>query len=72
MDLELATTQELIKELLRRRKFLGVVIHAEDDYRGDRWTGARVFKVHYNGNLDGPRVRRLLHAVIDHVERRDE
>jgi hypothetical protein len=69
--LEFHTTQELIAELMRRKTFLGVVVHSAEDLKGPTWTGERVFKVHFNSNLSQEEARRLLDAVTDHMEREE-
>lgn len=68
-ELSFFTTQELIAELMRRQTFLGVVVHAEDEQRGQSWDGARSFNVHFNGNLGPTEVSRLLDTVAEHMER---
>jgi hypothetical protein len=67
-ELSFFTTQELIAELMRRETFLGVVIHADDEHRGQPWTGARYFNVHFNSNLAQAEVGRLLETVADRME----
>ena len=69
-DLAFYTTTELIEELMRRKTFLGVVIHSEAEYRGTAGTGRKVFKVHLNANMDNAQAGRLLEAVSAHLERR--
>jgi hypothetical protein len=66
-DLELFTTAELVEELMRRQTFLGLVLHSEQELRND-WRGARVFKLHFNDNLDADQARRLLQTVADHMD----
>lgn len=66
-DLELVSTRELIDELMRRRTFLGVVIHSETELKQPHWNDERVFKVHFNGNLDTPRASRLLERVASYM-----
>jgi hypothetical protein len=68
-DLELYATRELIDELMRRRTFLGVVIHAEQELKTREWTGERVFTVHVNGNLPLEEAGRLLDVIAAHVDR---
>ncbi len=68
-DLELFTTKELVGELMRRKTFLGVVVHSEQELKDKAWTGERVFKVHYNSNLDSEQACRLLDAITDYMER---
>lgn len=62
-DLELYSSQELIDELMRRATFQGVIIHARDGVKSQNWTGERVFRVRYNGNLDQAQAGRLLEVV---------
>jgi len=54
------TTKELIEELMRRKTFLGVVVHSEQELRGPHWTGEKMFQVHLNENLDPAQASRLL------------
>ena len=48
-DLELYTTKELVGELMRRKTFLGVVVHSEEDHKDRRWMGEKVFPSHPAG-----------------------
>jgi len=66
-ELTFASTQELVDELLRRNTFLGVVIQSEKEYRGENWGEERVFRVHFNSNLDGEETGRLLDAVAERM-----
>jgi hypothetical protein len=67
-ELELFTTQELVEELMRRQTFYGVVVHsAENEKRAD-WGEERMFKVHFNQNLDSARASRLLTAVAEYMD----
>jgi len=66
-DLELHTTQELIEELMRRKTFLGVVIHSQEELKGRDWAGERVFSVHHNANLAAAEAGRLLDVVAEHL-----
>ncbi|MGN6136674.1 MAG: hypothetical protein ACTHOU_19500 [Aureliella sp.] len=66
-DLGLFTTQELIAELMRRRTFMGVVVHSSEEARGQDWEPERTFKVHFNHNLDTLCASRLLDAVAEHM-----
>jgi len=65
--LELCTTGELVEELLRRRTFLGVVVHSEQELKGP-WQGERMFKVRFNDNLNADEACRLLGRVAEHME----
>jgi hypothetical protein len=69
MDSELAfcTTDELIQELMRRQTFCGVVVQAADEQRRTAWSSERIFKVHYNQNLDSERASRLLGCVSEYM-----
>jgi hypothetical protein len=67
-DLAFYTTKELIDELLSRKTFLGVVIHSQEEFRGKTWGGERLFKVHYNGNLDQVKAARLLDTVAEYMD----
>jgi hypothetical protein len=65
--LELYPTTELIQELLRRKTFLGVIVHSEEELKGE-WTGQRTFTVHFNANLDSAQAGRLLDVVAGYME----
>jgi hypothetical protein len=67
-DLELFTTQELIAELMRRKTFLGVVVHSESDFRAG-WSEEHLFRVHFNENLSPVETSRLLETVGEAMER---
>jgi hypothetical protein len=67
-ELELFTTSDLIEELMRRKTFLGVVIHSETELRGS-WKEEHLFRVHFNGNLAPAEASRLLETVADAMER---
>src|SRR5262245_55405018 len=66
-DLALFTTSELIDELLRRKTFLGVVIHAQDELKAPAWQGTQVFKVRHNANLSAAEAGRLLDVIAEHM-----
>jgi hypothetical protein len=66
-ELAFHTTQELIEELMRRHTFCGVVVQAEDEQRRTGWSEERMFKVHYNQNLDSGRASRLLDVVAEYM-----
>lgn len=66
-ELSFCTTQELIEELLRRRTFLGVVVHSEEELRGT-WSDDRTFKVRFNANLDAGQASRLLETVAEYID----
>lgn len=68
-ELELYTSRELIDELMRRKTFLGVVIHSGDELKARAWTGERVFTVHFNSNLDAAEAGRLLDVVAEQLDR---
>jgi hypothetical protein len=68
-DLELCTTRELVEELMRRKTFLGIVVHSEQELKSESWDGERVFKVHYNANLDAAQACRLLNAICEYMDR---
>jgi hypothetical protein len=61
------TVEDLVGELMRRKTFLGVVIHSATDVKGARWDSDRTFKVHFNSNLEAPEAARLLCRVSDHI-----
>ena len=66
-DLELFTTKELVAELMRRKTFLGVIIHSESDFKAESWEGEKNFKVHFNSNLDAQQACCLLDTVAQRM-----
>ena len=66
--LELSTIPELVEELMRRKTFLGVVVHSAEDYKNRQWAGERIFQVHFNENLDPGQAFRLLDTVAGRLE----
>lgn len=66
-ELELFSTRELIDELMRRRTFLGIVVHSDQELKEPSWNDERVFKVHFNGNLDSMEAGRLLESVASRM-----
>lgn len=69
LDLELFTTKELVAELMRRKTFLGVVVHSDQELRTPTWDGERTFRVHHNDNLSPEEAGRLLDVVAEYMER---
>jgi hypothetical protein len=65
--LELSTIHELVEELMRRKTFLGVVVHSKEEQKGP-WRGERMFKVRFNENLDAGETCRLLEHVAGRME----
>jgi hypothetical protein len=68
MELAFATTQELIEELMRRQTFYGVVVHSADEHKRETQCDERMFKVHFNQNLDSGRASRLLETVSQYMD----
>lgn len=66
-ELAFYTTRDLIDELIRRKTFLGVVVHAEQEHRGMAWNGEKMFQIHFNSNLQPEEAGRLLDAVAEHL-----
>lgn len=66
VSIELCTTRELVNELMRRKTFLGVIVHSEKELKGE-WEGEGTFQVHYNSNLDAGQTSRLLDAVAQYM-----
>ena len=71
-ELALYTSQELIAELMRRKTFLGVVVHSEQELKSREWSGELLFKVHHNTNLSAAEAGRLLAVVAQYVESCDD
>ena len=67
-DLSFVTNQELIAELMRRKTFLGVVVHSETDWKGADWGDERNFRVHFNDNLATEQASRLLSRVANYLD----
>lgn len=67
-DLAFCSTDELISELMRRRTFLGVIVHSPEAMKNGQWGEERTFKVHYNGNLGAAKAGRLLDRVASHMQ----
>ena len=72
MELAFFSTNELIEELLRRKTFLGVVVHSEQEYREEEWGPERVFRVRFNANLDTAKTGRLLDNIAEHIGRDED
>ncbi len=66
-ELAFFSTEELVNELVRRTTFLGVVVHAEKEWKGDDWGDERTFKVQFNSNLDTAETSRLLGRVAEYL-----
>ena len=67
-DLAFYTTQELIAELMGRQTFFGVVVHTAEEHRTEKWGDERMFKVHFNQNLNSTTASRLLDTVAGHID----
>lgn len=67
-ELAFYTAQELIEELMRRQTFCGVVVHSADEQKDSSWGEERIFKVHFNQNLDAARASRLLDSVSEYMD----
>jgi len=65
-ELAFYTSEELILELMGRQTFYGCVVHSADDHKRDAWE-ERMFKVHFNQNLDQVRAGRLLSTVAEYL-----
>jgi hypothetical protein len=67
-DLALTTTKDLIGELMRRTTFMGIVVHAEPEWKGGPWNDQQTFRVHFNSNLSTPEATRLLDAIARQLD----
>ena len=65
-ELAFCTCEELIQELMRRKTFFGCVVHSTQDHKHEAWE-ERMFRVHYNENLDSGRAGRLLDRVAEYI-----
>lgn len=70
-ELDWVATQDLIKELLCRTTFQGIIIHASDEVKNRDWDGERLFTVRHNGNLDTEEAGRLLDVVSQYIASRE-
>lgn len=68
-ELELVSTSELVEELVRRHTFMGIVVQAAEERRMPWDSGERVFRVHYNSNLEHDEVGRLLAVISEQLDR---
>jgi len=66
-ELAFYTNQELINELMRRKTFLGVVVHAEDELRQQGWRGEKIFRVQFNANLERETASGLLDVIAERM-----
>lgn len=66
--LEFYTTKELIHELMRRKTFLGVVVHSQEEFKKPQWSGEKTFKVHFNSNIEVQQLGRLLETVAEYID----
>ena len=66
--LELCSTRDLVDELMQRKTFLGVIVHSEQEHKGD-WHGERMFKVRFTENLSSGEAGRLLERIAEHLEK---
>lgn len=66
-ELAFYPTQDLVNELMKRTTFLGVVVHSEEEWKGDSWGQERTFKVQFNSNLDTVEASRLLSRVAEYL-----
>ena len=66
-DLAFYTTDELIREIMRRHTFYGCIVHSAEEHKQEVWE-ERTFRVHFNHNLDHARASRLLDAVAEHLD----
>jgi hypothetical protein len=71
-ELEFYSTSELIDELMRRRTFLGVIIHSAEEFKQPQRDEDRVFRVHFNGNLNSTQAGRLLEKVASRIDTKCE
>jgi len=67
-ELSFVTNEELIAELMRRKTFLGVVVHSESDWKHGGGGDERMFRVHFNGNLATEEASRLLNRVASYID----
>ncbi len=66
-DLAFHTTAELVGELMRRNTFMGIIVHSEQEHRGQAWQGERVFKVHLSRSLEREQAGRLLDVIAERI-----
>jgi hypothetical protein len=66
-ELAFYSSRELVNELMQRQSFLGVIVHALEETRGQGWNGNKNFQVRFNENLDAEAVSRLLNIVAEGI-----
>jgi hypothetical protein len=71
-ELSLYTAEELIDELMGRSTFQGIVIRAEDSYKGGPWKGEQTYKASWTSNLGDARIEQVLEQVAQGVRRHNE
>lgn len=67
-DLAFFTSYELIEELMRRKTFLGVVVHADNELKQQGWPDEQNFKVKFNSNLSAEKVSRLFNKLAEYID----
>jgi len=67
-DLAFYPTQDLVNELMRRKTFLGVIVHSQSEFKQQKWGPERTFKVQFNSNLTSAEASRLLETVADYMD----
>jgi hypothetical protein len=67
-DLAFFTSHELISELMRRKTFLGVVVHSEHELKATQWPDEQNFKVQFNSNLTAEKVSRLFSKLSEYID----
>lgn len=62
-ELELYSTEELVREILGRASFRGVVVHMCDDVGNRPEPDEMTFNVRFNRNFEADEIGRLLDVV---------
>jgi hypothetical protein len=68
IELELATNEELIRELCSRSTFQGIVIYSKESCKKPDWKEKRKFAVRLNANLDNETAVSLLRQMAIAIE----
>ena len=63
--LEFYTTEDLIKEIINRTTFQGIILQAENDCKNKNWRGKKTFKIHWNENLTKKEVIEILQSTAE-------
>jgi hypothetical protein len=70
-SLEFYTSAELVNELMKRKTFMGIIIHSKEEFKERTWQGDKAFHVHVTANLDAGETSLILGAVAGSFDLKD-